>query len=139
MIDLAPPPAPLEVRHNGSNDYSPRGISEWLSINAAARQLGVTATAIRNRIKRGTLWTRATGNFGRLVWVPLALARPITPTPEPASLVDHVASLKAALAKAEAEIATLKTALESEQGRLAEIQAERDRLLNRSWWRRLVG
>jgi hypothetical protein len=69
----------------------------------------------------------------------LALARPITPTPEPASLVDQVASLKAALAKAEAEIAALKTALESEQGRLAEVQAERDRLLNRSWWRRLVG
>ena len=44
---------------------------EWCTINAAARRLGVTATAIRNRIKRGTLETRPNGNFGRLVRVPL--------------------------------------------------------------------
>ena len=44
---------------------------EWLTVNGAARRLGVTATAIRNRIKRGTLETRPNGNFGRLVRVPV--------------------------------------------------------------------
>ena len=45
--------------------------NDWCSVNEAARRLGVTATAIRNRIKRGTLDTRPNGNFGRLVRVPL--------------------------------------------------------------------
>jgi hypothetical protein len=39
----------------------------------------------------------------------------------------------------QATIAALQAALESEQSRLIEMRAERDRLLNRSWWRRLVG
>jgi len=51
---------------------------EWCTINGAARRLGVTATAIRNRIKRGTLETRPNGNFGKLVRVPLT----VTITPE---------------------------------------------------------
>src|SRR3954471_16879532 len=51
---------------------------EWCTVNEAARRLGVTATAIRNRIKRGTLETRPNGNFGRLVRVPLT----VTLTPE---------------------------------------------------------
>jgi hypothetical protein len=53
---------------------------DWCSINEAARRLGVTATAIRNRIKRGTLEHRPNGNVGKLVRVPLT----VTPTvPEP--------------------------------------------------------
>ena len=53
---------------------------EWCSINEAARRLGVTPTAIRNRIKRRTLETRAKGNFGREVRVP----RPVPGTvPDP--------------------------------------------------------
>src|SRR5215203_1896436 len=91
--------------------------NDWCTVNEAARRLGVTATAIRNRIKRGTLETRPNGNFGRLVRVP----RTVTLTPkEPVPgtvpltseeqvpltvtltvLTDHVATLKAALAKAE--------------------------------------
>src|SRR5215213_10510590 len=89
--------------------------NDWCSVNEAARRLGVTATAIRNRIKRGTLDTRPNGNFGRLVRVP----RTVTLTPkEPVPgtvpltpqervtltvLADHVTTLKAALAKLEAE------------------------------------
>jgi hypothetical protein len=55
----------------------------------------VTATAIRNRIKRGTLETRPNGNFGKLVRVAPPLPEPVTLTPheripltvlEPASL-----------------------------------------------------
>src|SRR5215203_7422704 len=89
--------------------------NDWCSVNEAARRLGVTATAIRNRIKRGTLDTRPNGNFGRLVRVP----RTVTLTPkEPVPgtvpltpqervtltvLADHVTTLKAALVKLEAE------------------------------------
>src|SRR3712207_4707923 len=55
----------------------------WCSINEAARRLGVTPTAIRNRIKRRTLKVRPNGNFGRLVYVP----RPVPVTvPEPVTL-----------------------------------------------------
>jgi hypothetical protein len=49
---------------------------DWCSINEAARRLKVTPTAIRNRIKRGTLKTKPNGNYGRLVRVPL----PVIPT-----------------------------------------------------------
>src|SRR3954463_3567926 len=48
----------------------------WCSVNEAARRLGVTPTAIRNRIKRRTLKTKPNGNHGHLVWVP----RPVSPT-----------------------------------------------------------
>jgi hypothetical protein len=78
----------------------------------------VTATAIRNRIKRGTLEMRPNGNFGRLVRVP----RTVTLTseePVPGTvpltvdergiltvtltvLADHVEALKGMLTKAEA-------------------------------------
>jgi hypothetical protein len=65
------------------DDASPPPIAsideDWLTIHAAARRLGVTPTAIRNRIKRGTLQTRPNGNFGRLVRVPLRLVR-VPPT-----------------------------------------------------------
>ncbi len=51
---------------------------DWCSINEAARRLKVTPTAIRNRIKRGTLKTKPNGNHGRLVHVPLPV--PVTVT-----------------------------------------------------------
>ena len=54
---------------------------EWLSVNAAARRLGVTPTAIRNRIKRGTLEVR-NGNFGKLVRVPLTVPTTVALAPE---------------------------------------------------------
>jgi len=54
---------------------------EWFSVNAAARRIGVTPTAIRNRIKRGTLEVR-NGNFGKLVRVPLTVPARVSLTPE---------------------------------------------------------
>jgi hypothetical protein len=61
---------------------------DWCSVSEAARRLGVTSTAIRNRIKRGTLEHRPNGNVGKLVKVPRTVPEPIpltvTPTvPEP--------------------------------------------------------
>ena len=192
---------------------------EWLSVNAAARRLGVTPTAIRNRIKRGTLEVR-NGNFGKLVRLPLTVLTTVTLAPEESMtetviltpeervslnvtltvLRDHIAWLKDSLAKAEGElegsrgraaqlagleaqgealhkaakllraqadelrvdrdhwrerarrlaveaatvperkvtIAALRALLETEHGKVAEAQAERERSLGRSWWRRLV-
>jgi hypothetical protein len=88
---------------------------DWCTVNEATRRLGVTATAIRNRLKRGTLETRPNGNFGRLVRVPRTVT--LTPKEPPPGtvpltpqervtltvLADHVTTLKAALAKLEAE------------------------------------
>ena len=54
---------------------------DWCSINEAAQRLGVTATAVRNRIKRGTLKVRPNGNFGRLVHVPRPVPVTVTLTP----------------------------------------------------------
>ena len=82
MDDIAPPLAPLDAPQ-GEGNRDPHGDDgEWLSINAAARRLGVTATAIRNRIKRGTLEARPNGNFGKLVRVPLTVPETVIPTPE---------------------------------------------------------
>src|SRR3954449_11311701 len=57
------------------SDHEPHGEGHaaddgWCSVNEAARRLGVTPTAIRNRIKRRTLKTKPHGNHGRLAWVP---------------------------------------------------------------------
>ena len=106
---------------------------EWLSVNAAARRLGVTPTAIRNRIKRGTLEVR-NGNFGKLVRLPLTVLTTVTLAPEESMtetviltpeervslnvtltvLRDHIAWLKDSLAKAEGE-------LEGSRGRAAQL------------------
>ena len=53
---------------------------DWCSINEAARRLHVTPTAIRNRIKRGTLKTKPHGNHGRLVRAPLPVIPMVTLT-----------------------------------------------------------
>src|SRR3954451_24874789 len=41
--------------------------AEWLPVAEAARRLGVSEKAVRNRIKRGTLDWRPAGNHGREV------------------------------------------------------------------------
>jgi hypothetical protein len=126
-MDAATLPAePVTAREDGRDD-------DWCSINEAARRLGVTPTAIRNRIKRGTLPTRPNGNFGKLVKVPrpvpltpegtviLTAAEPVRGTVEErvaltalTVLAAHVEALQAALAKAEAA---------AERGRIAEVEA----------------
>jgi hypothetical protein len=84
---------------------------DWCSISEAARRLGVTTTAVRSRIKRGTLEIRPDGNFGRLVRVPF----PVQGTgasmgPEPATLAvtEIVTILSRHIERLEAEIEALK-------------------------------
>jgi hypothetical protein len=71
---------------------------DWCSINEAARRLGVTPTAIRNRIKRRTLKTKPNGNHGRLTLVPcptsptITLPVPITVAETVSGTVSHTVS-----------------------------------------------
>ena len=46
------------------------GAGEWLSVNAAAKRLGITPKAVRNRIDREAILWRPAGNQGRQVFVP---------------------------------------------------------------------
>lgn len=130
---------------------------DWCSINEAARRLGVTPTAIRNRIKRGTLKTKPNGNFGRLVRVPRPVPPTVMPTvtvtePEPVTetlletvagtvmvtvLEHHIKRLEAELAAVSeerdteraraAQVDVLKAVLEAEQRRSTELRDERDK------------
>ena len=123
---------------------------EWFSVNAAARRIGVTPTAIRNRIKRGTLEVR-NGNFGKLVRVPLTVPALTPEEREPLTLTvtdlrNHVETLKAALAKAEGELEGLRgraaqlAGLEAQgealhkAARLLRAQADEVRV-DRDYWR----
>jgi hypothetical protein len=125
---------------------------QWCSINEAARRLGVTATAIRNRIKRGTLETRPNGNLGKLVRVPLPLPEPVTSTvSEPVHLTvietlnRHIERLEAQLVDAlrhaadrdevaarrdviAGQVAALQAVLHAEKQRIIELQVDRDGL-----------
>lgn len=116
---------------------------DWCSINEAARRLGVTPTAIRNRLNRGTLEVRPNGNFGRLVYVPKPVPLTVTPTvpdtvtePESdaleritdvlvAELRDRISELQARATAAEAE--RVATQQEAAQERAAMAQ-ERERV-----------
>jgi hypothetical protein len=111
---------------------------DWCSINEAARRLHVTPTAIRNRIKRGTLETKPNGNHGRLVRVPLPVTltpdEPVTPTvpgtvPEavPLTVMETVSVLSRHIERLEAQLdEALKRAAERH-----EIAVEREALAAR--------
>jgi polyhydroxyalkanoate synthesis regulator phasin len=98
---------------------------DWCSINEAARRLGITATAIRQRIKRGTLDTRPRGNYGREVRVPrpspgtVSLTAPLTVTdtvPPTSDAVDRIMdTLVAELRGRLAELQSRVTAAEAER------------------------
>jgi hypothetical protein len=127
----------------------------WCSVNEAARRLEVTPTAIRNRIKRGTLKTKPNGNIGHLVYVPRPVTptvtlpapgtvsptvmEPVTPTvPEPPAadpqaVVDalnaHLDTLKAMVVRAESTVEVERTRADRERDRAAELMARVESLL----------
>lgn len=149
-------PAP----HGEAND------AEWCSVAEAARRLGVTPTAIRNRIKRRTLETKPNGNHGHLVRVPLTLPKPVPltvlePVPEPlpspveTELRAQFTDLSLKLIAAQADLIELareagasKAEIASLTVQLAAAAQDRDRWHDlatrapeprRPWWRRLAG
>ena len=115
---------------------------DWCSVEEAARRLGVTPTAIRNRIKRGTLDTRPNGNVGHLVHVPkpppltgsdtVVLTVPGTvpgTVPETDALVQELrgwlTELQSRMAAADTERGTILREAAQERAQAAQ---ERDRL-----------
>jgi polyhydroxyalkanoate synthesis regulator phasin len=90
----------------------------WCSVAEAARRLTVTPTAIRNRIKRGTLRTKPNGNLGHLVFVP---------RPEPVSLtVDETgADTVPGTVPIDTLVAELRGRLTELQARIASAEVER--------------
>lgn len=114
---------------------------DWCSINEAARRLGVTPTAIRNRVKRGTLKTRPNGNYGHLVHVPrpqvpLTVSEPVSPTvpptvPEPVTptVTDTlIAELRERLAGMEARTIELRADVERERSERVQERERADHL-----------
>ena len=123
-------PHPLQHRYPHVSLTVPGTVPEtdWCTVAEAARRLGVTPTAIRNRIKRRTLEAKRNGNMGWLVLVPKPLPSPVTltvPEPTPTPLPEPVTHRDERLIEAqEAHIQDLRQSLaEARQ----DAQRERDR------------
>ena len=89
---------------------SPRD-DDWCSIDEAAGRLGVTAAAIRSRIRRGTLESRPSGDLGRLVRVPSRVPSevdPVAPETITLALTETVGILSRHIERLEAEIGILR-------------------------------
>ena len=134
------------------------GDGPWLTVAAAARQLGISPRAVRGRIRRGTIEWKPQGNTGRLVRVPEGDVSPDDPGDGPEDefdeLREQVAGLREKLARAEAGLDAAATVAEARiSAARAETKAVRelaDRLTHellaarleladarRPWWRRL--
>jgi hypothetical protein len=101
------------------------GDGEWLSVNAAAKRLGVTPRAIRNRIERDTICWRPAGNHGRQVLLNGADSQGDGPGDGQG---DPSADLAARCNRAEGELAGLRQALDELRTALAVERARGDRL-----------
>jgi hypothetical protein len=108
---------------------------EWMTVAAAARQLGVSPRAIRGRIKRGTIEWKAAGNAGKLVRVRLGDTSADGPEDDPEDEVDRLREelleARVAQARAEERAAALRELVDELKAQLAEAR--------RPWWRRLLG
>lgn len=100
------------------------GDGEWLSINAAAKRLGVTPKAIRGRIERGTIEVRPAGNRGREVLV-TSEGPPRVP---PRDWAAEVAVLERRLVRAEEALAAKNILVDELRLLLADARMP--------WWRR---
>jgi hypothetical protein len=106
-----------ETRPGASPGDSPPA-GEWMNVAAAAKRLGITPKAVRNRIDRGAIPWRAAGNQGREVLVPAE--RDGGPGDWPGPSPGDVALL--------VEIARLEERLAAETRRSSELQGRLDRL-----------
>jgi hypothetical protein len=135
----------------------------WLNYSNIAERLGTTAEAVRQKAIRGR-WRRQRGNDGRaLVLIDLDAEKAANagkgpskhPFEQPSdarlveALQDHVATLQAELAQAEALAEQRQGEAEAARKRvddlviellaLSQALAERVRLDGRPWWRRWGG
>ena len=112
----------------------------WLTVAEAARRLGVTPKAIRNRIKHHSLLSRPRGNAGREVFVPDDMEPGDDEGDSPGTLALHVqvARLEERLAAGERREGELVAAL-------AKVEARADRLeaalaeARRPWLAKVIG
>src|SRR5512135_530627 len=82
--------------------------TDWLTVPEAARRLGVTPTAIRNRIKRGTLASKPQGNRGVLVRLPSSVSKSFgKPFPKD-GVVGDLVTLRETLTERDQQIAELR-------------------------------
>src|SRR3954469_5817833 len=120
-------------------DEPPRGAAgEWVSVREAARRLGVTPKAVRDRIKHGSLEARPKGNLGREVLLPPGAATrendeglpgettgeavPTLPG-EGAELLEEMAGLRHALGLAGGELAAKDALVAELRGRAERVEA----------------
>lgn len=98
---------------------------DWCSVAEAARRLNVTPTAIRNRIRRGTIPTKPNGNIGHLVLVPRPEPVPLTPADTVTGTVPVTVSGDALDRVTNAMVAELRGRLSELQARITSADAER--------------
>jgi hypothetical protein len=104
----------------------------WLTITEAARRLGITPKAIRNRIQHGTIEWRSAGNRGREVLVTSAMEEGDPEGDSPGTVILMV------------QVARLEERLQASERREADLRGERDRLLvelaeaRKGWLERLI-
>src|SRR3982751_1182712 len=101
---------------------------EWCGTQEAARRLGVTPAAVRNRIKRRTIEVKPNGNIGRLVrvprtTVPSADPEPVpstNPEPVPSAVADLITELRDRVAELQAERAIMRQEMAQERAAAAQ-------------------
>src|SRR5215207_4989797 len=103
---------------------------EWCGTQEAARRLGVTPAAVRNRIRRRTIEVKPNGNIGRLVRVPRTIPgakpEPVPSTnsePLPNAVADLITELRDRISELQAERATLRQQMAQERAAAAQERA----------------
>jgi hypothetical protein len=97
------------------------GAGEWLSVNAAAKRLGITPKAVRNRIAREAIPWRPAGNQGRQVLVSAEGDAGPGASPGDLTLLIRLARLEERLAASEDHATSLAAVLE-------DVKRDRDQL-----------
>jgi hypothetical protein len=128
----------------------PEGSGEWCSVAEAARRIGVTEKAVRERIKHGSIEWRPKGNSGREVLVTPEPERdePSRETPgiapEVAELRVEIARLEERLVSRDREAELLREALAASREETGRTEARGDRLeaelakARKGWLERLL-